>query len=542
MLDTAIVGGGLCGLALAAQLSERGRDFELFEARQRWGGRILSIDCKLSGLAIDLGASWFWPDRQPLITALVSELGLDSFAQYDEGTILRLSEADAKPEKVEVEGGVHGGARRIVGGAQKAIKALLARLPADRLHNDCQLVGLRDGDDHVVLTIQQAGATRVVEARRVVIALPPRLAEERVIFHPALDDTMRETMRDAPTWMAAQAKAVTTFAQPAWRDQGQSGNAFVTHEQAVFDEIFDASDARGDEGALGGFLALGPELRDSFSVGLPILMHSQFEQVFGVALEGREQFYQDWAKDAETCSALDRERGREEHRATANPLLRRPLWGGRLYLGGAETGARQAGYMEGALEAAQRIARDIIRDTASEDEAAAPGESANEASLRRFSAWVEKQSGPVFEDYRRRLNASLATQSREQMTQRAMLGAAETLFGEALAKIATLPFDLAGVSVEKGRCALTPLVQKPFGDFLKQFFDDVAAFNSTSCALSNFPDEHRIARDYQQAIMRDIAAAWTEFSLAANAALLAKGGAAQSQRAEAARQTGGAAA
>lgn len=541
MLDTAIVGGGLCGLALAAQLTRRGRDFELFEARQRWGGRILTIDCKLSGHAIDLGASWFWPDRQPLLTALLSELGLESFAQFDEGAILRLSEADAKAEKIEVAGGVHGGARRIAGGAQKVIEALRRELPQDRLHQDCQIVGLRDGEDHVVLTIEEGGSTRVVEARRVVLALPPRLAEERIAFAPALDETMRETMRDAPTWMAAQAKAVTTFANPAWRASGQSGNAFVTHEQAVFDEIFDASDARGSEAALGGFLALGPDLREAFSVGLPILMHSQFEQVFGIPLEGREHFYQDWATDAETCSALDRERGREEARTTANPMLRRALWGGRLHLGGSETGSRQAGYMEGALEAAQRIGRDIIRDTAVEDESEVPaaGETVNEASLRRFSAWVERQGQGVFEDYRRRMNASLATQAREQITQRAMLSAAEAFFGQALGKVESLPFELAGVAVEKGRCALTPLLQQPFSDFLKQYFDDVAAFNSTSCALSNFPDEHRLAKEYQQAIMRDIAAAWAEFSRDLNGLLLGKG---QPQLGETPKQAGGAAA
>ncbi|WP_296707501.1 FAD-dependent oxidoreductase [Rhodoblastus sp.] len=541
MLDTAIVGGGLCGLALAAQLTRRGRDFELFEARQRWGGRILTIDCKLSGHAIDLGASWFWPERQPLLTALLTELGLESFAQFDEGAILRLSEADAKPEKIEVAGGVHGGARRIAGGAQKVIEALRRQLPQDRLHQDCQIVGLRDGEDHVVLTIEEGGATRVVEARRVVLALPPRLAEERIAFAPALDETMRETMRDAPTWMAAQAKAVTTFGSAAWRESGQSGNAFVTHEQAVFDEIFDASDARGAEAALGGFLALGPELREAFRVGLPILMHSQFEQVFGIPLEGREHFYQDWANDAETCSALDRERGREEARTTANPMLRRALWGGRLHLGGSETGSRQAGYMEGALEAAQRIGRDIIRDTAVEDESnlPVPGETVNEASLRRFSAWVERQGQGVFEDYRRRMNASLATQAREQITQRAMLSAAEAFFGQALDKAESLPFDLAGVAVEKGRCALTPLLQQPFSDFLKQYFDDVAAFNSTSCALSNFPDEHKLAKEYQQAIMRDIAAAWAEFSRDLNGLLLGKG---QPQLGETPKQAGGAAA
>ena len=195
--------------------------------------------------------------------------------------------------------------------------------------------------------------------------------------------------------------------------------------------------------------------------------------------------------------------------------------------------------MEGALEAAQRIARDIVRDTAAETDAAspAPGESDNAFSLRLFSAWVEQQGQGLFDDYRRRLNASLATQAREQITQRAMLGAAEGLFAEALAKLETLPFDPRGVAVEKGRSALTPLAQQPFGDVLKQLFDDVAAFNGTSCALSNFPDEHKLPKDYRQAIMRDIAAAWAEFSRDLNGLLLGKGAAGETPK-----QAGGAAA
>lgn len=522
MLDTAIVGGGLCGLALAAHLTRQGRDFQLFEARQRWGGRILSLDCRLSGHAVDLGASWFWPDRQPLLAGLLGELELESFAQFDDGSVLRLSEADAKPERIDVAGGVHGGARRVIGGAQKIIDALCQQISEERLHLDCQLTGLRDGGDHVVLTLLDAGAIRVVEARRVVLALPPRLVEERVVFAPGIDEAIREAMREAPTWMAARAQAVTTFAAPAWRDAGGSGNAIVTHEQAVFDEIFDASDSCNEEAALGGFLALGPDLRESFRDGLPMLMQSQFEQVFGGPLEDREHFYQDWVKDRETCSALDRARGREDHGLTASPLLRHALWGGKLHLGGSETGWRQAGYMEGALEAAQRILRHIICDTEADDvPALVADESVNDASLRRFSAWVERQNAGLFEDYRRRLNAALSEQARDQLTQRAMLGVAEDFFARALDALKALPFDLDGVAVERGRCALTPRAQKPFGPCLKQLFDDVVAFNATSCALSNFPYEHKLARDYVQAIMRDVAAAWTEFSRALNAQLLA---------------------
>ncbi len=523
MLETVIVGGGLCGLAIATHLDRRGESFVLFEARPRLGGRILTIDCKTSGLAIDLGAAWFWPDNQPLFTALLAEFGLQSYAQHDEGNALRLSEADKKPETVEVAGGVHGGARKVAGGAQKTIEGLRRDLPDQAIRLGCVVTGLRDRGDHVEIDLVEDGKPVTVEARRVVLALPPRVAQERIGFEPALDETAVQAMQDAPTWMAAQAKAVATFEKPVWRDAGQSGNAFVSHEQAVFDEIFDSCDADGRQGALGGFLALGPQLRQSFAVGLPLLMQSQLEQVFGSELTGRDQYYQDWATEDATCSALDREKGREEHRLVGHPALRRALWERKLYLGGSETAARQAGYMEGALDAARRIARDILRHAGLDEAAPEVGEDVNAASLRHFAAWVEKQGDVAFGDYRRRLNALLAGQQKEQLTQLAMLGAVEAVFGEALKILGGLPFDLTCVTIEQGRCALTPLVQKPFGDFLRQFHDDVVGFNRTSCALSNFADEHHLARNYEQAILRDIAAAWAEFSLAANRLLLACG-------------------
>jgi monoamine oxidase len=40
--------------------------------------------------------------------------------------------------------------------------------------------------------------------------------------------------------------------------------------------------------------------------------------------------------------------------------------------------------------------------------------------------------------------------------------------------------------------------------------------------LSNFPDEHKPSKEYLGATLRDIAAAWREFSLDANQILLDK--------------------
>jgi monoamine oxidase len=74
--------------------------------------------------------------------------------------------------------------------------------------------------------------------------------------------------------------------------------------------------------------------------------------------------------------------------------------------------------------------------------------------------------------------------------------------------------------VQEGRSALTPEVQAPFREFLRALIDDVRAFNAASCALSNFPYEQHLSNDDMQAVLRDLAAAWQEFSRHANRRLL----------------------
>jgi monoamine oxidase len=455
MLETAIIGGGLSGLALARGLHRQGRGFALFEARPRLGGRILTVERPKFGLAIDLGPAWFWSDTQPLVAQLVAELGCADFHQHDEGAVLHLREADKKPDVIDGKG-VHNGARRLEGGMASLVAALSGDLLSESLHLGHVLAEVRDRGDRVSLTFRVGDHLREVDARRVVLAVPPRLLLEQVRFEPGLDASVQDAMRATGTWMAARAKVSIRYERPFWREAGQSGNAFVTHEQAVVGEIYDACDRTSIKAALAGFLALSPELRQSFAAGLPMLMGSQMAQVFGPALEHGVQHYQDWATEPYTCSALDRASPEVEHSGFSNPLLRRALWGAKLYLASSETATRGAGYLEGALDAARRVHRALGRAVSSLD----------------------------------------------------------VLHG--------LAFDTRAVPVERGRSALTLDVQKPFRDFMQSLLDDVFSFNRTSCALSNFPDEHQPSKEYVQTILRDIAAAWQEFSLSANRLLLAK--------------------
>lgn len=175
MLETAIIGGGLCGVALARSLHRREQDFALFEARSRLGGRILSVACVRSGMAIDLGPTWFWPDTQPLVTQLIADLELTSFPQHDEGSVLHLRYPDKTAEHIDGKQ-VNNGARRVEGGMASLIGALTKDLPLGRIHFGHDLIGLRDHGDRIMLVFRVQEQWVEVEARRAVLALPRGLS------------------------------------------------------------------------------------------------------------------------------------------------------------------------------------------------------------------------------------------------------------------------------------------------------------------------------------------------------------------------------
>ena len=88
-IETLIIGGGLSGLAIARGLQRLKKPYQLVEARQRIGGRILtqSVGLGYKTSAFDLGPSWFWPGQER-IESLIGELGLAAFEQYSDGVLV----------------------------------------------------------------------------------------------------------------------------------------------------------------------------------------------------------------------------------------------------------------------------------------------------------------------------------------------------------------------------------------------------------------------------------------------------------------------
>lgn len=346
--DILIVGGGLAGLRLADLLHAEGIDFQLVEARDRFGGRILTE--RMGEGYYDMGPTWFWPG-QPSISTLIQNLGLTRFDQFSRGALI------SEDERGQVHRGrgfaSMQGSWRLEGGLGALTDTLAERLPSDRCHLNASVTAITRSSAEIVANLSDG---RTIQSRQTVIALPPRLAAEAITFSPALPDAAMKSMSGTATWMAGQAKAVAVYDTPFWREEGLSGDAMSRRGPMV--EIHDASPDAGGPYALFGFIGIPPSARADQSL-LRTALLDQLGRLFGpIAAEPRELYVKDWAYDAFTATKADSQPVYSHPHYGLPPSLQN-LWDGTLQFGGSEVAVQFGGFVEGALEAAETAAHRI---------------------------------------------------------------------------------------------------------------------------------------------------------------------------------------
>jgi monoamine oxidase len=368
-----IIGGGLAGLTAARLLHRAGITFQLLEARDRLGGRILSADPlkEVSDDGFDLGPSWFWPGMQPAMAELAEELRLSSFPQNSDGDVIYQRMPHEAPQRYR-------GMRqepqsmRLAGGTGAVIRALAADLPALSIRLNARVVRIAlDGQNLEVSFVDENGSEQMIRTSHVIVALPPRLLEATVSFSPALEAATARRWRETPTWMAPHAKFFALYDRPFWRDAGLSGAAQSMVGPLV--EIHDATTASG-KAALFGFVGVPAERR--VAVGEDAIVTAcvqQLASLFGPeAANPVATLFKDWAADPLTATAADQAAG-------GHPSPdRRPWVGGdwqkHISLAGSETSSSEPGYLAGAVDAAERaVAQLLNRSNASRVAAPASG-------------------------------------------------------------------------------------------------------------------------------------------------------------------------
>ncbi|CAL5871359.1 uncharacterized protein PFLUO_LOCUS5609 [Penicillium psychrofluorescens] len=87
--DVVVVGAGLSGLSAAHEIQKAGMSCVAAEARDRVGGKTLSIEPLNDGRTIDLGAAWINDTNQKEVFALSKSLGLELVQQNTSGSVVQ---------------------------------------------------------------------------------------------------------------------------------------------------------------------------------------------------------------------------------------------------------------------------------------------------------------------------------------------------------------------------------------------------------------------------------------------------------------------
>jgi monoamine oxidase len=240
--------------------------------------------------------------------------------------------------------------RRFVGGSQ-----VISEKVADRLGSRIVLkapvrVVAQNGDG---VRVVADGTT--VEARHVILAVPPALAS-RLAYSRALPKGKAALLKALVPGNLAKATAV--FDRPFWRDAGLSGQGVADVGPA--NTIFDNSPPDGSLGILLGFVGGSSYQRWA---SLPAdqrraqVLASFAGFVGDQAGAPTDYLERNWAKEqwSRGCPVAHTPPGLLTKYGS---WLRRPA--GRVHFAGSETSDYWIGYMDGAVRAGQRAAREVI--------------------------------------------------------------------------------------------------------------------------------------------------------------------------------------
>ena len=238
---------------------------------------------------------------------------------------------------------LHGGSQLIaLGLAQRLGRRVLLGHPVRRIEQSSGRV-----------TVHADGAT--ITARHVIVAIPPALAG-RIDYHPLLPTARDQLMQRVP--QGTQIKCEAIYDRPFWRDAGYSG--FALTDAGPGQAVFDNSPPDGKPGVLVSFVC-GAEARtwNARPEGeLRKAILGEYAELFGSqAAKPVGWFAKSWAKEewSRGCPVgivppgvlIDN-----------GPALREPV--GRLHWAGTETSTYWNGYMDGAIRAGERAAREVL--------------------------------------------------------------------------------------------------------------------------------------------------------------------------------------
>lgn len=341
--DILIIGGGLTGLTLAYLLRNSERNVLVIEARDRIGGRILTVGGQ-DQATVEMGATWFGPEHTKF-KSLLDELRLGTFKQKLGNTAIYEPTSMSPHQLVSLPQEQHG-SYRIEGGTSALIKALASHLTDEQLILGEQIKKITVRDNNMVL---ESSSTEI-QANQVVSTLPPKLLAETIEIDPKLPENIIEILSGTHTWMGDSIKFGFTYHDPFWLDNGTSGTVFSN--VGPVNEMYDHSTFDENHNAIKGFLnssyfSLSKDER------LKLILQ-QLRKYYGSSVENFIEYHEKvWTNEPYTYIPYSSHV--LPHQNNGHKIFHKSYFDHKLYIAGSETSEIAPGYMEGAIQSANYI-------------------------------------------------------------------------------------------------------------------------------------------------------------------------------------------
>lgn len=239
---------------------------------------------------------------------------------------------------------------RLAEGFQEVSKRLAAKLGDKVILNAPVKKIIQDKDGVTIVT--EKGSVR---GERVIVAIPPVLAG-RIDYEPDVPPSRDMLTQRMP--MGSVIKCVALYETPFWRKAGYSGEAIA--DRGAVKLVFDDSSRDGSHGALVGFM-MGKDAKMWSGKGLAARREAtieSFTRLFGPGAASPVDYIdQDWPAERWSRGCYSAIMGPGVLSAHAG-ALREPV--GRIHWAGTETARIWTGYMEGAVEAGERAADEVV--------------------------------------------------------------------------------------------------------------------------------------------------------------------------------------
>ncbi|XP_063811694.1 amine oxidase [flavin-containing] A-like [Pseudophryne corroboree] len=368
--DVIVIGGGISGLSAAKLLNESGLNVVVLEAQDRVGGRTHTIRNK-EVQYVDVGGAYVGPTQNRLLR-IAKELGVQTYKVYLSGHLIQHSKGKSNTfygafppaynplvfldynsfmRTMDQWGSEE---RKFVGGSGQISEKIMERLQG-RVKLQSPVIRLdQTGETVIVETLNH----EIYKSNYVISAIPPVLTT-KIHFNPELPSVRNQLIHRLP--MGSVIKCMMYYKEAFWRKMGYCGCMMIEDEDTPIGFTLDDTKPDGSSPALIGFILSrkASSLANLSKEERKRKICEYYAKVMGTedALHPVHYEEKDWCKEQYSggCYTAYFPPG---IMTQFGSVIRKPV--GKLYFAGTETATSWSGYMEGAIEAGERAAREIM--------------------------------------------------------------------------------------------------------------------------------------------------------------------------------------